>query len=313
MLSRLLTAVALVFVVWSAQAPSAIACERKCWESDRDNATCRVVCPTNGDAGGGASPVDLLPSGEGQVAVNGPPVCRLGMREVKCKTALGSWSSYASSWCRSAPVQPALDDPIWRGETTGSIYECTRPGFDGLPNPGETVLRWLPAPPEAAAAPDPEDLALRLLASIDFEAPELGMFPRGDSPERMSYVGWRMWLWAESSSSLQWGPVSDSLSQGGVTVSLTARVSGVEWNMGDGKSVSCGKGTPWSEAVTGGRNVASPDCGHVYSEDGRYTVTVTSSWDVEWSGGGRSGSLPFTLSREADVLVGELQSVNRDA
>lgn len=234
-------------------------------------------------------------------------------RVVQCNTARGSWSSYASSWCRSAPVQPALDDPIWEGETTGSIYECTRPGFDGLPNPGETVLRWLPAPPEAAAAPDPEDLARRLLASIDFEAPELGMFPRGDSPERMSYVGWRMWLWAESSSSLQWGPVSDSLSQGGVTVSLTARVSGVEWNMGDGKSVSCGKGTPWSEAVTGGRNVASPDCGHVYSEDGRYTVTVTSSWDVEWSGGGRSGSLPFTLSREADVLVGELQSVNRDA
>lgn len=239
--------------------------------------------------------------------------CRIGTREVPCSTALGSWSSYASAWCRIAPEQPDHSQPIWAGQTTGSIYACTRPGFDGLPNPGETVLRWLPGPPEAAAAPDPEDLARRLLASIDFQAPEIGMFPRGDSTARMSYVGWHMWLWAAPSSALQWGPVTDSITEAGVSVTLTARVTGLTWNMGDGGRVSCAKGTAWSEVATGGRNVASPDCGYVYRREGRHTVTVTSDWAVEWAGGGRSGSLPFSLSRSAGVLVGEMQSVHRDA
>jgi len=227
---------------------------------------------------------------------------------ISCVTALGTWSDYADSWCRLAEPQPALGDPAWGGKTSGAIYACARVGFDGLPDPWSTVLRWLPSAPEA---PDPEDLARRLLASIDFEAPEIGMFLKADSTARMTYVGWHTWLWAAPSSQLQWGPVSDSISEAGVSVSLTAKVTGLTWEMGNGDSVSCGKGTPWSAVATGGRNVASPDCGYVYPEDGRYTVTVTSDWAVEWQGGGRSGSLPFSLSRDADVVVGELQSVNR--
>nr|WP_073190103.1 hypothetical protein [Tessaracoccus bendigoensis] len=206
------------------------------------------------------------------------------------------------------PDQPALTDPIWEGRSDGAVYSCTRARFDGLPDPALTSLWWLPAAPEA---PDPEVLARRLLASIDFQSPELGIFPRGDTMQRMSFVGWHMWLWAAPASELQWGPVTDSVSEGGVTVTLTATVSELVWDMGNGDSVSCGKGTRWSASVTGGRNVASPNCGYVYAEDGRYTVTGTSHWDVDWSGAGQSGSMPFTLSRDAEVIVGELQSVNR--
>lgn len=137
------------------------------------------------------------------------------------------------------------------------------------------------------------------------------MFPKGDSLQHMGLVGWNMWLWAAPSSQLQWGPVTDSISESGITVTLTAEVDSMEWDMGDGTTISCGKGRAWSQQVTGGRNVPSPECGHVYSGDGRYTVTATSNWDVEWSGGGQSGSLPFTLSRDAAVVVGEMQSVNR--
>ena len=169
-------------------------------------------------------------------------------------------------------------------------------------------MRWLPGPPELAP-PDPEELALRLLATIEFEAPEIGMFPRGDSAERMGYVGWNAWMWAVVTSDGQWGPITDSISERGVTVTLTATVTGVEWDMGTGDVVSCGRGTPWTEAATGGRNVASPDCGYMYTEDGRYTVAATSQWAVDWSGGGQSGSLPFSLTREAQVLIGEMQSV----
>ncbi|SHI33903.1 hypothetical protein SAMN02745244_00138 [Tessaracoccus bendigoensis DSM 12906] len=154
-------------------------------------------------------------------------------------------------------------------------------------------------------------MARRLLASIEFQSPEMGMFPKGDSLQHMGLVGWNMWLWAAPSSQLQWGPVTDSISESGITVTLTAEVDSMEWDMGDGTTISCGKGRAWSQQVTGGRNVPSPECGHVYSGDGRYTVTATSNWDVEWSGGGQSGSLPFTLSRDAAVVVGEMQSVNR--
>ncbi|NHB84259.1 hypothetical protein G7085_05480 [Tessaracoccus sp. HDW20] len=151
------------------------------------------------------------------------------------------WSDYADSWCRLAEPQPPRGDPAWGGQSSGAIYACSRVGFDGLPDPWSTVLRWLPSAPEA---PDPEELARRLLASIDFEAPEIGMFPRADSPQRMAYVGWHTWLWAAPSSSLQWGPVSDSISEAGVSVTLTAKVTGLTWEMGNGDSVSCGKGHP---------------------------------------------------------------------
>lgn len=259
----------------------------------------RIEVNTNGDT---------TASREGAGRASQPRTCTFDGREIPCQTALGSWSSYASSWCRRLPTQPGFDDPVWLGRTDGSIYACTRPNRDGIPDPGLVGYRWLPAPPEA---PDPEDLALRLMAGIEFEASEMGMFPRGDTVQRMGYVGWNMWLWAAPTSQLQWGPVTESISEGGVTVTLTASVSQMVWEMGNGDTVTCGRGTEWSMARTrGGHNIASPDCGYMYEEDGHYTVTATSNWLVEWSGGGRSGTLPLSLQREAQIMVGELQSVN---
>lgn len=232
-----------------------------------------------------------------------------GSREVLCVTAAGVWSSTVMGWCKLPSAQPAFDNPIWGGRTDGAVYECTRAGFEGVPDANMAGLWWLPGPPEAAP-PDPRELAQRLFASIDFQAPEIGIFPRGDSTQRMSYVGWNMWLWAAPTSELQWGPITDSISEGGVHVTLTATVSELVWDLGNGETVTCGRGTPWSESATGGRNVASPDCGYLYESDGTYTVTATSNWDVQWSGGGQSGTIPLTLSRDAEVIVGELQSLN---
>jgi len=170
--------------------------------------------------------------------------------------------------------------------------------------------RWLPAAPDAVTRADAEAAARRVLASLGLTAIDLGIHPRGDTVDRMGYVGWHTWLWAESPSDRQWGPVEARASDSGISVSLTARVAEVTWDMGNGDSVACQRGTAWSESRTqGGRNVASPDCGYVYAEDGRYTVTATSEWAVDWSAAGYTGTLPLTLSRSADVIVGELQSV----
>lgn len=240
----------------------------------------------------------------------GSRVCTFRGSAIPCETALGTWSDYGSAWCRVASPQPPLTDAVWEGRTEGLIYACTRPGFNLTPDPNLTANRWLPGPPEAVQV-DPRQVAIDLLARLDLEAVDLGMFPKGDNDVRLGFVGWNTWLWAEAPSAKQWGPVSASDSGSGVTVSLTAEVDSVEWDMGDGAVVSCGKGTPWSEARTqGGKNVASPDCGHVYESMGTYEVTATSNWNVQWSGAGQSGTLPFSLSRSASYLVGEYQAVN---
>ena len=234
------------------------------------------------------------------------PGCRFNGHEIPCSNAVGYWSNRVEAWCTLRVPQPPLSDSAWGGNTTGAIYLCTRPAHSGIPDPAMVVTRWLPAAPEA---PDPETIAWRILAELDLESPELGVFPRGDSAQRMGFVGWNVWLWAAADSDRQWGPVSASQSEGGVSVSLTARVTSMTWDMGNGDTVSCGKGTAWTLAATGGKNVASPTCGYVYEADGRYTVRGSSTWEVAWSGGGQLGTIPLTLSREAEVIVGELQAV----
>lgn len=199
---------------------------------------------------------------------------------------------------------------MWEGNVDGAIYVCTGPDRALIPDPGLSFFRWLPAAPDAMTRADAEAAARRVLASLGLTAIDLGIHPRGDTVDRMGYVGWHTWLWAESPSDRQWGPVEARATDSGISVSLSARVAEVTWDMGNGEGVTCQRGTAWSEARTqGGRNVASPDCGYVYAEDGRYTVTATSDWAVDWSAAGYTGTLPLTLSRSADVIVGELQSV----
>lgn len=63
-------------------------------------------------------------------------------------------------------------------------------------------------------------------------------------------------------------------------------------------------GTPYEDSF--GKK-ASPDCGHTYTGQGRYTVRATSHWVVTWSGMGRSGTIPITLTQSAPVTIGEVQ------
>ncbi len=57
-----------------------------------------------------------------------------------------------------------------------------------------------------------------------------------------------------------------------------------------------------------------PTCGIRYqhtTKGGTFTVTATTSWVVQWTGGGQSGQIQMpTTTSTTDVRVGELQSVN---
>jgi hypothetical protein len=135
---------------------------------------------------------------------------------------------------------------------------------------------------------------------------------------RRSYVGVPVWLWVENPQPLTWGPYTETATLGGQTITATARVTSVRWDMGDGGSQVCG-GT--GTAYTTGYGVTdSPTCGYRYrttseSQGGdRYTVTPTSQWVVEWTSvAGPSGTINLTTSScRPSTSAGESQmSANR--
>jgi hypothetical protein len=112
-----------------------------------------------------------------------------------------------------------------------------------------------------------------------------------------------------------WGPISASASEAGLTVTITAKATQIVWDMGDGHSVTCtSPGTPFTNG-DGGRQ--SPTCGYTYDQPsrdragGKYTVTATTSWVVNWAGGGATGEIDQTRTSATTVAIDELQVVNR--
>ena len=98
-------------------------------------------------------------------------------------------------------------------------------------------------------------------------------------------------------------------------MTATAGVRSLTLTSGDGQTINCGVGTPFNAAAMADQlAVDSPTCGFRYqrtSGSGTFTVSASTSWVVEWTGGGESGNIamPMTTST-AQVRVGELQSVN---
>ena len=75
--------------------------------------------------------------------------------------------------------------------------------------------------------------------------------------------------------------------------------------MGDGEVTVCrSPGTAYRDSF-GMKD--SPDCGYTYSRQGRYVVRATSYWTVDWSGMGRSGSIPLSFVDSVRVTIGEAQ------
>lgn len=181
---------------------------------------------------------------------------------------------------------PAGEDPAGWVEIA-----CTEGGI--------RVLLWV-RPGSGMSAVNPELVARSLLAQVQLEPIEIGLAPKG--ADAMALVGLPVWLWVDDPDRTTWGPAT--ISAGGMT--LTAQAESVVWTMGDGKKVSCGKGTEWKRGMGGGE---SPTCGHVYSRQGQYTVTATTHWMARWSGYGQSGSIPVLMSSSRPLDVGELQVI----
>jgi hypothetical protein len=158
---------------------------------------------------------------------------------------------------------------------------------------------------------DPVVLANRAIAAMNLDPITIGIVPES-APNRVGLVGLPVWMWVNNQTENTWGPITRSASEGPVSVTATASVSSVIWDMGDGTTVTCtGPGTPYADHY--GKQ-ESPTCGHRYDKmstghpDGAYQVTATSHWVVEWAGGGQSGTIELDLTTEPlPIRVGEAQ------
>ncbi|MFF4699917.1 ATP/GTP-binding protein [Streptomyces chattanoogensis] len=204
------------------------------------------------------------------------------------------------------PTQPNADSILWEGHKPGdgAIYrrECLNPQ-----SAGSIGVFWAKQAPGTRGA-DPEVVARQAVSRMRLSGPDIQSPKAGGT----YVVGMPMWLHVGTSPTT-YGPNRASATSGPVTVTAVARVSSITWTMGDGRSVTCqGPGTQYKPEF--GR-APSPNCGHLYTHTStgrsgrRFTITATSTWQVDWYGAGQRGGFTQIRTSRVRVAVGELQAL----
>lgn len=280
-------------LVWSGIAPAQAA--GKC-----DTST-EPWCSATG-SGPGTSP-----GGGGTAGPGGG--CTWGGQPMPCTDP--DYGTYLGSGCYFAPYtpQPTTRPPSGDDPSKGlwGVKSCyTAPGSGAVMQ--LIVWRRNPAP-----TVDPAALARRALAKLQLLGAQIVVAPQ---PGGAGAVGLPVWL-STAVTDGTWGPQHASESEGGVTVTITARASRIVWSLGDGGTVSCNNPGTAYEPRFG--MAASPTCGYVYATPsstaahphGRYTITATTYWTVDWAGGGQTGVLTPTSQAQTSVEIGEVQVVGQ--
>lgn len=235
------------------------------------------------------------------------PICRTPGKHtvVTCFDPIFGWWSNADG-CYYQPLipPPPATDPVWAGNyPDGVVYQSTC--FEGVGSTGG--WQWRPTPPPGfGGAGVLARLADEAIARLALAGPDIGLAP---DPSKTGLVGLPVWMWTKVAPTT-WGPLSATASLPGISVTATARATRIVWSMGDGQEVTCeGPGTPYTRSEG---QTTSPTCGYVYSRssagepDAAYTVTATTTWEIQWSGSS-SGQVTQTRTSSVRVRIGELQ------
>lgn len=252
---------------------------------------------------------------------------KTGERELESAERNGSTDQFPADF---AKVKAEIERGTKRYATELNAWDACVTGGGGLPCPRPIApdLPDLPIPliaepsglvpreaePQAAQPQvvlDPQTVAYAAVANLDLIAPTPGIGPSPDLNRwNMAAVGYPLWLWAEGN--VDPAPVSDTIYN--LSVSLNARVSRIDFVMGDGNSVSCASvGTRWVKGTPAGAE--SPTCGYRYEKPSlpgdAYTVTARTHWAIDWSINGQSGTIPLVQAASTELPVGELQALVR--
>ena len=308
------TAVAAGLVVLDSYTANA---DTVCQQTDPATGLCLIWIEVPGNPGDDGEPGDDGPKDTGSVAncywdgtaqgITKPPP-----GPVPCTSEHGYWSNSYRCYILLIDPQPAAGDPSWQGHEPGDggVYHCYQPQTDLL------IYIWSQDPPPSSGlGPTPRDVAQLAIGQMELRAVDIGITPEpGD--DSIGIVGMPVWLWAKTPDSHTYGPITESATAGGITVSATARVHEITWVMGDGNEVVCHtSGTPYKPSY--GKK-PSPDCGHTYEKSssneagGKFTVTPTSDWVITWQGAGQTGTIRLNgLQRSVEIAVGEAQVLVR--
>ncbi|MFK3984470.1 hypothetical protein ACI2K4_29365 [Micromonospora sp. NPDC050397] len=209
--------------------------------------------------------------------------------------------------------QPAAGDPAWKGHEPGDGTVYRQRCFGDLV--GELVWREDP-PPGTPGSLSPAQLAARAVKELPMRGAQIGISP---NQAGTGLVGLPVWMWTAVTPQT-WGPITATASVPGLSVTARGIATKITWEMGDaGRSIVCDNpGTPYDKAKYGAS--ASPTCGYDgYSQPsrakpgGRYTVTATTTWHIDWwvVGGGATGAETVTRESTASIRIDELQVVTR--
>jgi hypothetical protein len=165
----------------------------------------------------------------------------------------------------------------------------------------------LPTSPAQTPAPAtaPNALAQRAVAQIRLTPPRIQLSPPPGS--QGATVGFPVWMWIPATSA---HPITRTVTAGAETVTATARLTSIRWDMGDTRAEHCnGTGTPFTLDKAG---QPSPDCGHTYTAAtlGKSAkVTATEIWSVTWTGA-TQGAQTLTSSSSVQLPVREVRTLN---
>jgi hypothetical protein len=218
----------------------------------------------------------------------------------------------ACVWTEQSPYAQSLWDWLGAGEPDGRWYDVTC--SDG------SSYRSVYVPPASGSLPPDVALAgsLARTASSRLQLPTPTV---GHSPDGTTLVNLATWLWVEPGS---WRELRQRTSAGPVSVEVVATPVGTTWDPGDGSDpFTCsGPGTVYDRSRP--ESVQSTDCSYTYrrssaarpqtgpeDNDRFFTVTVTTRWQVTWTGtGGSGGTLPvLTRSSSFPLAVAQRQTV----
>ena len=300
MLARVLVAIvaASALVMVGSSSPASAAGGENCWyETDPNTGEVKLVCEDPGGGGGGDN--------DG----GGSSTCSYAGKEIPCTGPAGSVWNGTCYVGGPVPRQPPHGPNGATIPEDGAYHVCyIPPGFHARLFCYATPCVWVGV---GETLIDPVVLANRAIVAMDLDPITIGIVPES-GPDRVGLVGLPVWMWVDNQTEDTWGPITRSAAEGPVSVSATASVSSIVWDMGDGTTVTCtGPGTPYADHY--GKQ-DSPTCGHRYEKmstdqpDGAYQVTATSHWVVEWTGGGQSGTIELDLTTEPlPIRVGEAQ------
>ncbi len=282
---------------------------------DPQEGKCIIIVKSPVDPGGGGTqpvePVEPVDPGGDGPAPPTDPVCTESVSNQEVPCALGEGWRWVAGWnayARLADPQPPISDPVWEGNTQGAIYDRAVWSGDRFVLLGRYSNPVWSLTPPWEELPDPQVLAREAITTMNLRAVTIGIVPE-DTPGSVGLLGYPAWMWVDSPAENTMGPITRSASAGGYTVTATGRVDQVVWDMGDGSSVTCtGPGTEYEDSYL---DSDSPDCGYRYQQSGHYDVSATSSWVIDWSGMGQTGTVGMQLRQDTTLTIGEVQVLNQ--